>query len=204
MCFDFAALRSTRTAPGACVIDAVSHREHIPMIFNSQSGITDRTRSADWAKWYLEHLRIMATVPGVYSAQRFITRHAAHPPSLAMYGVASAEVFTSEYYLSVRGMGEWLPLIDKQWYRRNLFAGLPAAPLVDDAEVLLVADREVPEIALADGLFTWLGVAGIDRSTRYRGIAVVGRNEIPALPRDVALYLPASARFINASEKNNK
>jgi hypothetical protein len=41
------------------------------MIFNSQSGITDNSRAADWDAWYLEHLRIMATVPGVSSAQRF-------------------------------------------------------------------------------------------------------------------------------------
>lgn len=84
------------------------------MIFNSQSGITDPARAPDWALWYEEHLRIMATVPGVFSAQRFLTTHPRHSPSLAMYGVASAEVFKGEYYLSVRGMGEWLPLIDKR------------------------------------------------------------------------------------------
>ena len=68
------------------------------MIFMSQSGITDRTRENDWAQWYFEHLRVMATVPGVFSAQRFITTHPRHPPSLAMYGVASAEVFKGAYY----------------------------------------------------------------------------------------------------------
>ena len=118
------------------------------MIFNSQSGITDPTRAADWAQWYFEHLRIMATVPGVFSAQRFTTTHAGHPPSLAVYGVASAEVFKGEYYQSVRGMGEWLPLIDRQWYRRNLFDGLARAPEVNDDQVLLVADRDAPDAAL--------------------------------------------------------
>jgi hypothetical protein len=171
------------------------------MIFNSQSGLIytgDRTREADWAQWYFEHLRIMATVPGVFSAQRFITTHPAHSPSLAMYGVASADVFKGEYYLSVRGMGEWLPLIDKRWYKRNLFEGLDAAPMVNDDQVLLVADRVAPDATLQ---FTWLTVAGIDRSTPYRGISVVDKKAVPALPDDVAIYAPASQRYVNSIQK---
>ena len=171
------------------------------MIFNSQSGITDRTRVADWAQWYFEHLRIMATVPGVFSAQRFVTMHLGHPPSLAMYGVASADVFQGEYYLSVRGMGEWLPLTDRQWYRRNLFEGLDTAPVVSEEQVLLVADRDAPDAALP---FTWLKVVGIDRSTPYRGIAVVNENAVPALPNDVAIYTPASKRYVNLKEEINQ
>ena len=174
------------------------------MIFNSQSGLIDtgdRTRDAAWAQWYFEHLRIMATVPGVFSAQRFITAHPAHPPSLAMYGVASAEVFKGEYYLSVRGMGEWMPLIDRQWYRRNLFDGLDVAPVVSEDQVLLVADRDAPDVALA---FTWLKVAGIDRSTPYRGIAVMNKTAVPVLPEDVAVYTPASKPYVNTMEEINK
>jgi hypothetical protein len=171
------------------------------MIFNSQSGITDQTCNADWAQWYFEHLRIMATVPGVYSAQRFTTTHAGHSPSLAMYGVASADVFKGEYYLSVRGMGEWLPLIDKRWYRRNLFDGLATAPLVSDDQVLLMADRDAPDATLH---FTWLNVAGIDCSTPYRGMAVVNKNAVPALPGDVAIYTPASKRYVNMKEEINQ
>jgi len=171
------------------------------MIFNSQSGITDHTREADWAQWYFEHLRIMATVPGVFSAQRFITAHSAHPPSLAMYGVASADVFKGEYYLSVRGMGDWLPLINKQWYRRNLFDGLARAPEVNEGQVLLVADRDAPDAALAALSMTWLKVSGIDRSTPYRGIAVVNHNAVTAVPPDVAIYTPASRRYVNVNEE---
>jgi hypothetical protein len=174
------------------------------MIFNSQSGIIDRARDADWARWYSEHLRIMATVPGVFSAQRFITMHTGHPPSLAMYGVASADVFKGEYYLSVRGMGEWLPLIDRQWYRRDLFDGLDRAPVVSEDQVLLVADRDAPDTALAALPFVWLKVAGIDRSTPYRGMAVVNRNAVPALPVNVAVYAPASKRHVNLQEENQK
>lgn len=174
------------------------------MIFNSQSGITDRSRDADWAQWYFEHLRIMVTVPGVFSAQRFTTSHPGHPPSLAMYGVASADVFKGEYYQSVRGMGEWLPLIDRQWYRRNLFDGLDAAPVVSEDQVLLVADRDSPDAALGGLPFTWLKVAGIDRSTPFRGIAVSNKTALPALPADVAIYTPASQRYVNMKEEMSK
>jgi hypothetical protein len=118
-----------------------------------------------------------------------------------MYGVASAEVFQGEYYQSVRGMGEWLPLIDRQWYRRNLFDGLDRAPMVNDDQVLLVADRDAPDAALT---FTWLKVAGIDCSTPYRGVAVVSQNALPALPADVAIYIPASKRYVNLKEENPK
>ena len=43
------------------------------MIFMSQSGITDPARSADWDAWYVEHLNVMRSVPGISSAQRFAT-----------------------------------------------------------------------------------------------------------------------------------
>jgi hypothetical protein len=143
------------------------------MIFMSQSGITDPSRESDWDAWYVQHLDLMASVPGISSAQRFKTKTPGHSPSLAMYSVAAPEVFQDPYYLSVRGMGEWLPLIDRQYYKRNLFAGLDAAPEVSDGRFLLVADRDKPEMGRAGIEWIWLECVGIDRSTPYRGIAVV-------------------------------
>lgn len=165
------------------------------MIFNSQSGITDNSRDADWDAWYLEHLRIMATVPGVSSAQRFKTDTPGAPPSLASYSVTSADVFKDPYYLSVRGMGEWLALIDKRYYKRNLFSGLDHAPTVADNQRMLVADRERAEGNIAGVDFTWLKCEGIDRSTPYRGIAVVDFKDLQKLDATVAVYRPASPRM---------
>ena len=167
------------------------------MIFMSQSGLTDAARESDWDAWYLQHLEIMATVPGISSAQRFKTKSAAHSPSLGMYSVASPDVFQDPYYLSVRGMGEWLPLIDRRYYKRNLFAGAEFAPEVAAEKWLLVADREKPEIAMQDPDWLWLECVGIDRSTPYRGIAVV-TPEIAARARaneDIAVYEPASKAY---------
>jgi hypothetical protein len=165
------------------------------MIFMSQSGLTDSTRESDWDRWYLDHLDIMASVPGVGSAQRFKTGTSGHPPSLAMYSVVSASVFEDPYYLSVRGMGEWLALIDRRYYRRNLFEGAERAPEVAEDRVLLVADRDRPEPGLAGLGWTWLECVGIDRSTPYRGIAVVSEAQARDLGGDIAMYRPATACY---------
>ncbi len=168
------------------------------MIFISQSGIIDNSRAADWDAWYLEHLRIMASVPGVSSAQRFKTGTPGSSPSLAIYSVISADVFKDPYYLSVRGMGEWQALIDRRYYKRNLFAGLEHAPHVADDALMLVADRERAEGSIAGIGFTWLQCAGIDRSTPYRGLAVVAASALPALDASVGVYRPGSPRMTPA------
>lgn len=164
------------------------------MIFMSQSAITAPDREPDWDRWYVEHLRVMASVPGVSSAQRFKTSTAGEPRSLAMYSFASAAVFEDPYYLRVRGMGEWLQLIDRRYYRRNLFDGAERAPVVTETHVLLVADRGRPEAGLAGLEWQWLECVGIDRSTPYRGIAVVSAaiGERAAASHALALYVPAT------------
>jgi hypothetical protein len=61
--------------------------------------------------------------------------------------------------------------------------------------VLLVADRSAPETALFGFEWSWLSVAGIDRSTPYRGIAVVDHGIAEPLRKlsDMAVYEPASS-----------
>jgi hypothetical protein len=165
------------------------------MIFMSQTGITDSTRETELDAWYVEHLRIMLTVKGVTSTQRFKTTSPGHSPSLAMYSVAGPGVFQDPYYLSVRGMGEWVPLLDRKHYRRNLFDGLEGAPEVGERERLLVADRPRPEPGLLDLPWAWLECVGIDRSTPFRGIAVVPREaaETRVSGSDIAVYAPVTA-----------
>jgi hypothetical protein len=162
------------------------------MIFMSQSGLLDRSREAEWDAWYVDHLRIMETVDGIHSARRFKSDSPNHPPSLAMYSVDSVSVFEDPYYQKIRGMGEWLPLIDRTWYRRNLFEGLHRAPEVPADHALWVADREAPGLELKDIGFTWLKSVALDRSTPYRGIAVVppGTDEALAHGAGVGVYKP--------------
>jgi hypothetical protein len=172
------------------------------MIFTSQSGITDPTQEPQWAQWYVEHLRIMRTVDGITSAERFQTKAPGWPPSLAMYSIRSPEVFVDPYYQKIRGMGPWLSLIDKRFYQRNLFEGIAEAsvmaPEVPAGSVLVVTDQTQPtlghqEPALEGVTFNWLRAVGLDQSTPYRGICVMPHARAFNLPMraDVVLYTPA-------------
>ena len=172
------------------------------MIFTSQSGITDPTQEPQWAQWYVEHLRIMRTVDGITSAERFQTKAPGWPPSLAMYSIRSPEVFVDPYYQKIRGMGPWLSLIDKRFYQRNLFEVIVEAsvmaPEVPAGSVLVVTDQTQPtlghqEPALEGVTFNWLRAVGLDQSTPYRGICVMPHARALNLPMraDVALYTPA-------------
>ena len=166
------------------------------MIFMSQSGITDASRARDWDAWYVDHLHLMLTVPGILSAQRFGTDAPGYSPSLAMYTIPGAEVFEDPYYLSVRGMGEWLPLIDRRYYHRNLFSGLDRAPPVAAGARLVVADREREDGALADLKLTWLACVALDRSTPLRGIAVMDAAAADRIrSRDLAVYRPMTGHM---------
>jgi hypothetical protein len=163
------------------------------MIFMSQSGITDATLEPAWAEWYREHLRIMRTVDGIDSARRYLTRSPSWPPSLAMYSLRSLAVFDDPHYQRIRGMGEWLALIDRRHYKRNVFEGLESAPDVLPGQALLVTDRESPGPAVDGVCFSWLRCVGLDRSTPYRGIAVVSEGQAAALDVDgMAVYLPSA------------
>jgi hypothetical protein len=167
------------------------------MIFTSESGLTDPSRLAEWDEWYRGHLAAMVSVPGVSSAQRFCALEEGAPPSLAMYTVASPAVFDSETYLRTRGMGPFVPLVDRRLHRRNLFEGLDAAPEVPMGGILLVADRIVADPA-AQGI-VWLRAVAIDRSTPYRGIAtfpdLASARQGAARLGAAAFYTPITERL---------
>ena len=91
-------------------------------------------------------------------------------------------------------MGEWIPFIDTRHYHRNLFDGLDAAPDVPTDRVLIVADAERPA-EFPGVVLAWLSAAGLDRSTPYRGIAVVDRATADGLARDdIGIYRPDGRR----------
>jgi hypothetical protein len=166
------------------------------MIFTSESGLTDPSRIAEWDSWYEGHLAAMAAVPGIGSAQRFRALDEGPPPSLAMYTVASPDVFASVSYLRTRGMGPFLSAVDERLHRRNLFDGLEAAPDVPIGGILLVADRLAAE-PTAPGII-WLRAVGLDRSTAYRGIAVFPDL---ASARNAATQLGAAVCYTPMTER---
>jgi hypothetical protein len=161
----------------------------------SQNGVLDERDEAALDGWYLEHLRLMSSVPGIYSAQRFKTATPGFPRSLALYSVTSEKAFESPYYQSIRGMGEMAGRIDERQHHVNLFEGLDAAPVVGTRERLLIADRAAPSGDIDGVSYVWLKCVARDLSTAYRGVAVVSAERLPVLDATVAVYHPASARF---------
>lgn len=165
------------------------------MILFSQNSLLDERNEPVLGPWYLEHLRNMSSVPGIFSAQRFKTTTPGFPRSVALYSVVSEQAFDNDFYRAIRGFGAMKPLIDERDHHVDLFEGLDAAPVVGDDERLLLADRAAPGGAIAGVAFTWLKCVGRDFSTPYRGIAVVAAREVPALDATVAVYRPVTERF---------
>lgn len=165
------------------------------MILMSQNSLLDERDAPLIDEWYLQHLRNMASVPGIFSAQRFKTSTAGFPRSVAIYSVVSEQAFDNPYYHGIRGFGELASRLDQRDHRVDLFAGLEAAPAVGSDGRILLADRAVPAGAIAGIAFTWLKCAGRDFSTPYRGIAVVAADQLPALDASIAVYYPVTGRF---------
>ena len=166
------------------------------MIFMSQSGITDPAQQAAWDHWYQTHLAVMLTVNGIESAQRFTLIQGTAAPSLALYTITSPAVFEDAYYLRIRGMGPWLPVIDLRFYRRTLFAGLDVAPAVLETSVLMVADRTQPEPTLGGMTWTWLEAVALECVPPHRALAVVSHADIRRVPHaGIACYQPVAVQL---------
>jgi hypothetical protein len=138
----------------------------------------------------------MLTVKGIESAQRFTLIEGVFAPSLALYTITSPAVFQDAYYLRIRGMGPWLPLLDQRYYRRTLFAGLDIAPVVSDTDVLLVTDRAQPEPTLEGIAWKWLEAVALDCTPPFRGLAVVSHADAShTLEAGIASYQPVTAQL---------
>ena len=146
----------------------------------------DPATEAEWHAWYAGYLRKLVAVPGIDSAQRFKALGCTPSRFLAMYTVASADVFTSGPYKAMGGGGSQSARFHPAYrlWTRNLFiaasgAGaseraLVRAPAVDDNQRVVVFDRESPaaEGALA-ARATWLASVGLHMTTKYRGFVVL-------------------------------
>lgn len=165
------------------------------MILMSQNSLLDERHEAALADWYVEHLRNMSSVPGIFSAQRFTTTTPGFPRSVALYSVVSEQAFDNDFYRGIRGFGAMKPLIDERDHHVDLFEGLDAAPVVGDDERLLLTDRKALGDAIAGVPFTWLKCVARDFSTPYRGIAVLAADRQPALDATVAVYRRVTGRY---------
>jgi hypothetical protein len=130
------------------------------------------------------------SVPGILSTQRFKGINVRPPAYFAMYSVTSADVMTSDAYRNAGGgrfqTEDWKPIIT--FWNRDLFGGADA-PEVPMDSILLVLDRPAPAGSPLSIPFQWLPAVGLDRSTPYRGLAVLGRAEAGRLALDTVAGL---------------
>ena len=78
------------------------------MLYTVELNFTDPARAAEWNAWYETYLAQLVSLPGLLTAQRFraVVPGAQPWEYLALYSVASLDVFASEAYRSIGG-GDW-------------------------------------------------------------------------------------------------
>jgi hypothetical protein len=156
-----------------------------------------------WNRWYDGNLRILLTVPGIDSAQRFRVSEVRPPRFMAMYTVANPEVFESLAYRDAGGGGansvRFRPAY--QVWVRNIFAGIEQAPEVGEGQYLLTVDRAQPEPGLPGIGLQWGRAIALHKTTPVRGLAVVERAAAERLKSElgVTIYAPHGGRLNTAS-----
>jgi len=140
------------------------------MIYMVEQNLSDRGKREGWDPWYLAHMKMLITIPGIHATQRFESLHPHASPFVALHEVDSPDVFESAAYRAKAGptnTGEWR-LLMVNWHR-NVFAGIEHTPDVAmDARLLVVEDGAVAPVKLA-----WLTAVGLERSPARRAIAVI-------------------------------
>jgi hypothetical protein len=157
----------------------------------------DAATESAWHDWYAGYLRKLVSVPGIDTAQRFRALDCSPPRYLAMYSVASADVYESEAYRNMGGGGSQSARFHDAYrlWTRNLFEGASRAPIVRDGQRVLVFDRD--HRAERDAVLrpqdhplcasrryveiasraTWLEAVGLHMTTRYRAFLVLEAGE---------------------------
>lgn len=156
------------------------------MIYMVECALTLKQTDEDWNRWYhsMKPPHILPTaVPGILTTQRFKGINVKPPAYFAMYSVTSADVMTSDAYRNAGGgrfqTENWKPIIT--FWNRDLF-GSADAPDVPMDSILAVLDRQAPEATPPGIPFQWLPCIGLDRSTPYRGLAVLDSVAAKRLP----------------------
>ena len=154
----------------------------------------------EWNAWYAGNLRLLLSVPGIESAQRFRIANTEPPRYMAMYTVAGPEVFDSEAYRNAGGGGansvRFRPAY--QVWIRNIFAGIDVAPEVRPGERLISIDADRALDDLPGVALQWGRSVALHRTTSLRGLAAVAAataQQLPARP-ELTVYEPHGARLI--------
>jgi len=153
----------------------------------------------EWNAWYAGNLKVLMSVPGFRTGQRFKAMGEGTSRYMAMYTVDSAEVFETQFYKDSGGGGTASQRFRPAYlvWIRNLFEGIDKAPAVGDGECLVFLDGDSQKLDLQGVSLTTLQCTGFHRTTPCRGIGVVNKQQAQGLAGSdkLGLYLPITAQL---------
>lgn len=183
------------------------------MIYTVELNFSDPLREDEWNAWYETYLVQLVSLPGLSTAQRFRAVQAGAQPweYLALYSLASLDVYESEAYRSIGGGGNASARFRASIRRRrNVYAGIDRFPEVTDSSRVLLCEDEPHGFDLSDCLFLPLqtstgrrqaGASELDGEPSQRAIAVVDAEIIDRLnltaTAGLAVYAPITKRYVS-------
>ncbi|GEM_PF-338600 len=182
---------------------AVIAAREVGVIYMVEMDFCHPSREAEWNAWYLDHIKVLLTVPGFRASQRFKAIVDNPSPYLALHEVSGPEMFAGPAYRGRGGpgsVGEWHDL-QSNWHR-NLLEGVEETTEVpSDRFLLMLRDAPEGEDALTGGTTVeWLNGIGLDLTVARCGLAIID-DPAPLMGlarRDdrVRLYRPISGKIL--------
>jgi len=210
-----------RDGPGAAGIEGDQGVESLTVlvmrracvIYTVELNFSDPARAEEWHAWYEAYLAQLVLVPGLSTAQRF-RAVAPGTPSwayLALYSVASLDVFASDAYRRIGGGGQASARFKEAIRRRrNVYAGIERVPEVTDAGCVVLCEDMRHTWHLADCLFVPLqaaagrcqaGATELDGEPSRRALAVIAAETVDRLnlmvTEGLAVYTPITKRYVS-------
>jgi hypothetical protein len=150
------------------------------MLYTVELNFSDPAREEAWHAWYETYLAHLVSLPGLSTAQRFRAVDPGAQPweYLALYSVASLNVFESKAYRRSRGGHASGPFTGAIRRRRNVYAGIERVPEVMALGRVVLWEDTRHGWELADCLFLPLQSAtGRRNRARWRAVATRDRRD---------------------------
>ena len=161
--------------------------------------LMETERRIEWDQWYVSHMRMLITIPGIHATQRFECTHESEAPFVALHEVDGPQVFESTAYkekAGPAGTGEWRDKMNN--WSRNIFEGVSKTPEVPMDEYLILIEDGIE--APAGILVTWVNAVGLDKSVKRRAIGIVNSDIIAGTiktTQGIRVLKPLTSRLVS-------
>jgi hypothetical protein len=182
------------------------------LLYTVELNFNDPDRESEWNAWYETYLAALLTLPGLDTAQRFraVSPGAQHWEYLALYTIASLDLYESEAYLKIGGGGNasarFRQAISR---RRNVYTGIKRMPPVTKTGRVLLCEDAPNGFELPDILFHPLeaatgrrqaGASAFDGVLVRRALALTDAPNVDRLGLSdidgLAVYAPITERQV--------